>query len=137
MKLLFYESYKLLVNKLFIVLFILLAAGSLVSFVWAQLSVVNSEEFSEEKSAVQNRDEYNSVISELNRLDADEAMKKAQEQKKLYEMCMMISTIMSSDNTGMNIQSALDGLKMQDEESFNKAIKLCNESTDFKEKFST
>lgn len=52
MKLLFYESYKLLVNKLFIVLFVLLAAGSIVSFVWAQLSVVNSEEFSEEKSVV-------------------------------------------------------------------------------------
>ena len=135
MKLLIYESYKLLLNKLFIVLFVLISAGSLVSFVWAQLSVVNSEEFSEEKSAVQNRDEYNSVITELNELDDGEAVKKAQEQKKLYEMCMMISAIMSSDNTGMNIQPALDELKIQDEDSFNKAIKLCNESTDFKEKF--
>lgn len=135
MKQLYYEIEKLLKNKLFIFLFIGLAVGSLISFVWTQLSVINSEEYSEEKLAVQYREDYNAALTELNALDTDSAIEKIQQQKNLYEMCMTISSILSDDRAEMDQQSALNGLKMQNKETYNNAMQLFDkEGIDFREK---
>lgn len=134
MKLLKYEIEKLLKNKLFLILFIGLAVGSLAAFVWAQLSVINSEGYGEEKLAVQYKEDYNSALAQINSFDAQSAVEELEHQKKLYEMCMTIGSILSGNQGSMEQQSALSGLKMQDEEAYDDAMAVFEKSIDFREK---
>ena len=134
MKLIFYEILKLLKNKFFIFLFICLAAGSIISFSWTQLSFAGSNGYSEEKIFLSDKDSYNSALNEFDGLSAEKAVAKADEKKELYEMCKMIIDEMSIDDTGADTQSALDSFRQQDKATFDKAMSIINENTDFEKK---
>lgn len=125
MKLYFYELYKLLSNRIFVFLFVLVFSVNISAFILTQ-----NLENTETKTDF-NRSEYSAVLHDYRNMPVDKAIDDATENYKIYSMCRKISNIISNNDIKPDdLELILDDLKTSDPDIFKLAYEIIQSGSD-------
>lgn len=128
MKLYFYELYKLLSKKMFVLLFVLVFAANITVFIIAQ----NTNKTEQDDYSAADPAEYAALLENYRDMPVKDALRDAKEKRELYSMCSDLEFLLSDSSIpAEEAEIELHRLENSDSKKFRQAYEMIKSGEDY------